>query len=270
MFWSMRAVPRLRCLVSGFVLVAASTIPARANWEETPPSGVRHFFRDRNIGVAFNSLSATQWGATFTTGAKVAFFARRDQTGPRLLFFSTEKLRERDPLIAGRFNQFGGTRVLGGYEWHREGLVVSAYGGASLIMHSPWEVAVTRYHARIGVAGGLEFWKSWQAGSVLPVGFSSGTLMFDAAERSLFARMRYGIATGISGIAIGPDLSISTGTEIAVGRMIARGSWLKTRIGIHATGFRFGQLGLNLSGGYEHRNRERSGGYAEVTMLWYY
>lgn len=263
-------MPRLRCLVSGFFLAAASAIPACANWEETPPSGFRHFFRDRNIGVAFNTLSATQWGASFTTGAKIAFLARRDQTGPRLLFFSTEKLRERDPLIAGRFNQFAGTRVLGGYEWHREGLVVSAYGGGSLIVHSPWERAVTRYHARIGVAGGLEFWKSWQAGSALPEGFSSGTLMIDAAERSVFLRLRHGIATGFNGIAIGPDLSISTGSRIAVGGLVARDSWLKTRIGLHATGFRFGQLGLNLSGGYEHRNRERSGGYAEATMLWYY
>jgi hypothetical protein len=266
----MRAPTRLSCLVAGLILAAAAGIPARANWEETPPSGFRHFFRDRNIGVAFNGLSATQWGATFSTGAKIAFFSRREQTGPRLLFFSTEKLRERDSLIVGRFNQFGGTRVLGGYEWHREGFVFSAYGGASLIMHSPWEVAVTRHHARIGVAGGLEFWKNWQAVSGLPDGFSSGTLMLDAAERSLFVRMRHGIATGISGIAIGPDLSISTGSEIVVGRVLARGSWLKTRVGVHATGFRFGQLGINLSGGYEHRNRERGGGYAEATMLWYY
>lgn len=262
--------PRFSWLVAGLIMVIGTGTPTSANWEETPPSGVRHFFRDRNIGVAFNSLSATQWGATFTTGAKVAFFARRDQSGPRLMFFSTEKLRERDPLVVGRFNQFAGTRVLGGYEWHREGFVFSAYGGASLVMHSPWERAVTRYHARIGVAGGLEFWKNWQAGAAMPEGFSSGTWMFDAAERSLFLRLRHGIATGFHGIAIGPDVSISTGNRIVVGRLVARESWLKTRIGLHATGFRFGQLGLNISAGYEHRNRERGGGYAEATMLWYY
>jgi hypothetical protein len=269
-FCGMRALPRLLCLVFGLLMAAGSGILVRANWEETPPSGFRHFFRDRNIGVVFNNLSATQWGATVSSGAKVAFFSRRDQSGPRLLFFSTEKLRERDPLIVGRFNQFGGTRVLGGYEWHGDGLVLSAYGGASLIMHSPWERAVTRYHARIGVAGGLEFWKNWQAGASLLEGFSGGTLMLDAAERSVFLRLRHGIATGFSGIAIGPDLSISTGSRIVVGRLVARDRWLKTRVGLHATGFRFGQLGLNVSGGYEHRNRERGGGYAEATMLWYY
>lgn len=263
-------MPRLSCLVAGLLMAAAPWTSARANWEETPPSGFRHFFRDRNIGVAFNSLSATQWGATFTTGAKIAFFSRRDQSGPRLMFFSTEKLRERDPLIVGRFNQFAGTRILGGYEWHREGFVISAYGGASLVMHSPWESAVTRYHARIGAAGGLEFWKNWQAGTGALEGFSSGTLMFDAAERSGYLRLRHGIATGFNGIAVGPDVSISTGSRIAVGRLVARESWLKTRIGLHATGFRFGQLGINFSGGYEHRNRERGGGYAEATMLWYY
>ncbi|MGL5446114.1 MAG: hypothetical protein ACRDBL_02255 [Rhabdaerophilum sp.] len=243
---------------------------AWADWEETSPSGWRHFFRDRYVGVAFNSLSATQWGASFSTGAKIAFFSRRDETGPRLVFFSTEKLRERDPLIIGRFNQYAGTRVFGGYEWHREGLTLSAYGGASLAMHSPWERAVTRYHARIGVAGLFEFWKSWQAGSVVPEGFTSGTLMLDAAEGSAFFRLRYGFATGLSGMAIGPDFSVSTGSRVAVGRLIARNSWLKTRLGLHATGFRFGQLGVNLAAGYEHRHRERSGSYAEATVLWFY
>lgn len=263
-------MPRLSCLVAGLIMAAGFGAVARADWEETPPSGWRHFFRDRNIGVAFNSLSATQWGASFSTGAKIAFSSRRDQTGPRLVFFSTEKLRERDPLVVGRFNQYAGTRVFGGYEWHRDGLVLSAYGGASLAMLSPWERAVTRYHARIGAAGMFEIWKNWQAGGGMPEGFTSGTLMLDAAERSAFLRLRHGFATGFGGIALGPDLSVSTGSRVVIGRLVAREGWLKTRLGMHATGFRLGQLGVNLSAGYEHRERERGGGYAEATILWYY
>jgi hypothetical protein len=266
----MRFVPRLSCVLFGLLVVQGFAVHASANWEETPPRSWRHFFRDRNIGVTFNSLSATQWGATFTTGAKIALLSKRDQTGPRLLFFSHEKLRERDPLVSGSFNQYGGTRVFAGYEWLLDRLVVSAYGGASLAMHSPWERAVTRYDGRIGVAGMFEFWKDWPARGIAPASFTSGTVMLDAAERSAYIRLRHGFATGFSGIAIGPELSVSSGSSVIIGGRIARSSWLKMRLGLHATSFRFGQLGVNLSGGFEHRNRERNGAYAEATILWYY
>jgi hypothetical protein len=269
-FWMMSCVCSPVSVSIGLAMVLGLAGHVSADWEQAPPSTWRHFFRDRNVGVAFNSLSATQWGTNFTTGAKVALFSKRDQTGPRLVFFSTEKLRESDPLIVGRFNQYAGTRVLGGYEWNLDGLVVSAYGGASLVMHSPWERAVTRYDARLGVAGMLEFWKNWQPGRAIPEGFTAGTLMLDAAERSAYFKVRHGFSTGFHGIAIGPELSVSTGARNVVGRLVARDSWLKTRAGLHATGFRFGQLGINLTAGYEHRNRERGGAYAEATVLWYY
>lgn len=266
----MRLLVRLSCLLFGLLMAGGFNVGVLADWDQTPPPTWRHFFRDRDIGVTFNSLSVTQWGATFTTGAKVALRSRRDQSGPRLLFFSTEKLRETDPLIMGRFNQFGGTRIFGGYEWHRDGLVISAYGGASLVIHSPWERAVTRYDGRIGVAGLFEFWKNWPATVGMPDSFSSGTVMLDAAERSAYIRLRHGFSTPFPSIAIGPEISLSTGARSVVGRLVARDSWLKTRMGLHATGFRFGQLGINLSVGYEHRGRERGGTYAEATMLWYY
>ena len=224
----------------------------------------------KKLGVAFVNVTASDWEFYVSSGAKLAPFSGLNQPGFRLLYSLGTKLREQDPLVLGRFNRFAGGRVLMGYEWHWGSLAVTTLVGPSLSLHSPWERAVTRYEGRLGAAGLIEFWQSWNNHSTLPNGFTSGTLVLDAAEASAFLRLRHGFATGWQNLAIGPELSFSTGQRRTVGALVGRDSWFKTRIGLHANGLSFGNFGLNASAGYEWRIRQRSSAYAEITALYSY
>ncbi len=224
----------------------------------------------KKFGVAFVNVSASDWEFYVTSGAKLAPFSGLDKPGFRLLYSLGSKLREQDPLVIGRFNRFAGGRVLAGYEWHWGSLALSAYAGASLSMHTPWERAVTRYEGRLGAVGLIEFWQSWNNHPTLPNGFTSGTLVLDAAEGSAFIRLRQGFATGWRNTAIGPEISVSTGIQRRVGWLIGRDSWLKTRLGLHGSGLSFGNFGLNASAGFEWRVKQRSSAYAEITALYSY
>ncbi len=260
---------RRRVWVAGLlVLLAKAGIPGVARAQDggffAPPE------TPKKVGVAFVNVSASDWEFYLTSGAKLAPFSGLDKPGFRLLYSLGTKIREQDPLVIGRFNRFAGGRVLAGYEWHWGPLSVSAFAGASLSLHSPWERAVTRYKGRLGAAGLIEFWQNWNNHPTVPNGFTSGTLVLDAAEGSAFIRLRHGFATGWRNTAIGPEVSLSTGAQRSVGAVIGRDSWLKTRLGLHANGLSFGNFGLNASAGYEWRARQRSSAYAEITALYSY
>lgn len=152
--------------------------------------------RPQKTGVAFLNVSASDGSVFMANGAKLAPFSGLERPGLRLLYMVGTKMQEKDPLVAGRFHRFTGGRVLAGYEWHWKGLAISAYAGASVSMHTPWERAVTRHEGRLGTAALLEFWQSWRGHTLWPDGFTSGTLLADAAEGSLYLRLRQGIATG--------------------------------------------------------------------------
>ncbi|MCA3641457.1 MAG: cellulose biosynthesis protein BcsS [Methylobacterium sp.] len=224
----------------------------------------------KRLGVAFISTSASDWAFYLTSGAKLAPFSGLDKPGFRLLYSLGTKFRERDPLVIGRFNRFAGGRIFLGHEWQIGALSISAYAGPSLSLHSPRERAVTRYEGRLGAAAMIEFWQSWNNHPTLRDGFTSGTLLVDAAEASGFLRLRHGFSTGWRNTAIGPEVSFSAGRQRSVGGVIGRDSWLKMRMGLHANGLTFGSFGLNGSAGYEWRRRERSSAYAEITALYHY
>jgi ABC-type multidrug transport system fused ATPase/permease subunit len=123
---------------------------------------------------------------------------------------------------------------------------------------------------RLGAAAMIEFWQSWNNHPTLPDGFTSGTLLVDAAEASGFLRLRHGFSTGWRNTALGPEVSFSAGRERSEAGVIGRDSWLKMRMGLHANGLTFGSFGLNGSAGYEWRRNEPSSAYAEVTVLYHY
>lgn len=226
--------------------------------------------KPKRIGVTFVNVAASDREFFLSSGSKVAPFSGLDASGFRLLYTLGSKFRERDPLILGRFYRFTGGRVFAGYEWHWGSLAVSAYAGPSLSFHTPFERAVTRFDARLGAAGLLEFWQSWNSHAIVPDGFTSGTLLLDAAESSAFLRLRQGFATGWRDTALGPEISFSTGSRRSAGGVIGRDSWRRTRLGLHANGLNFGNFGLTASAGYEWRLRDRASAYAEITALYHY
>jgi hypothetical protein len=142
--------------------------------------------------------------------------------------------------------------------------------GASLIMSMPSDQTLTRREHHFGGAILLDLWRSWQAADGLPPGFTSLTLVADQAEDSVFARIRHGFTVHASGLAMGPEASLSAGRERKSGATTTRAEWVKSRVGAHLTGLRFGPLGLNLSAGYEFRRREQGSPYAEFTTLVFY
>lgn len=257
-----------QCVAGLLFLLVQAGLPFDSRAEELsffgPPA------KPRQHAVAFASVSASDWEFYLSTGAKLAPFSGLDRSGFRLLYSFGTKIREQDPLVIGRFNRFAGGRVLVGHEWQWDSLSVSGYVGPSLSVHAPWERAVTRREAKIGVAGLLELWKSWHNHPAIPDGFTSGTLVMDSAESSAFLRLRHGFATGWQGTALGPEVSFSAGTKRSVGGVVARDAWFKTRVGLHANGLSFGNFGLNGSAGYEFRAKQRSSAYAELTALYHY
>lgn len=260
---------RFWALFAGFLtLLVSAGMPEDSHSEEGgffgPPP------KPKRIGVTFVNVTAADWEFYVSSGAKLAPFSGLDAPGFRLLYALGSKLRERDPLILGRFNRFAGGRVLAGYEWHWGSLAVSAYAGPSLSYNAPFERAVTRYDARFGAAGLLEFWQSWNGHAIVPDGFTSGTLVLDAAEGSAFLRLRHGFATGWRDTAFGPEISFSTGSRRSAGGVIGRDSWSRTRLGLHANGLNFGNFGLTASAGYEWRLRDRASAYGEITALYHY
>lgn len=257
-----------RRIAGGLILLAKAGIPVDSQAEEGgffTPAPAR-----KSLGVAFAGVSASDWQFYVTSGAKLAPFGRLDEPGFRLLYSFGTKFRERDPLVIGRFNHFAGGRIFAGHEWQFGSLALSAYAGPSLVMLSPTERWLTRYEARLGAAALVEFWQSWDGQSALPAGFTSGTLVADAAEGSGFLRLRHGVATGWRGTALGPEISLSAGLRRRAGGALARDRWLKFRSGLHASGFTLGNFGLNASAGYEFRAGQRSSAYAEITALYHY
>lgn len=251
-------------------LAFATTMIVGASAAEKEPEDHESPFRDRHQGVVFTGISASSWELHVSSGVKGALFSKREEPGWRLLFTTGQKFRERDPLVVGRFNRFDAARLLVGHEWQRDGLAITAMAGASLSILSPWEQAFTGYQARLGVTGLLEFWKNWTPDGPMPAGFSSLTLIADAGESSAYLRLRHGFSTGFRSLALGPEFALSTGGRRYFGPIVLRDSWLKARLGLHATGLMIGRFGVNVSGGYEFRSRQRGSPYGELTALWNY
>ena len=256
-----------RAGVGGVMLLLIAPVQA----DEKPKDGLwARAFRDTEKGVAFATLGASQWSLHLGSGSKFAPFGSRDAPGFRMMVTSGTKFRERDPLVIGRFNRAEGGRILGGYEARFGSLTVSAFAGVSLSVASPYEQVLSRRASRLGGAILLETWQSWQSGQWLSSGFTAATLLVDSAEESAFIRLRHGFDLGFHGLALGPEISLSAGSERKSARLVARDSWLKTRAGLHLHGLRYGRLGATLSGGYEFRRGEKGSLYGEITPLWYY
>ncbi|CAN1553375.1 Cellulose biosynthesis protein BcsS [Rhabdaerophilaceae bacterium] len=264
-----------RSAVALFVLCSVPILPmpdvrSAEKASTSTESSLSRAFTDKQKGVFFANLSASQWNLHLGTGTKFAPLGTRDEAGWRLMLTSGTKFRERDPLIAGRFNRSEGGRVLAGYEGRIGNMTVSAFAGASLSVASPFEQGLTNRASRFGAVGLLEVWQNWPSRQQIPSGFTAATVLVDSAEGSAFFRVRHGVDLGFHGIAIGPELSISAGEARKWRSVTIRDNWLKARAGLHIHGLRLGRLGLSVSGGYEFRRGEKGSPYGELTTLWFY
>jgi hypothetical protein len=259
-------------MVAFAITLAAISAPAAADPLAIGgfESGLQKLFKDGQAGVAFFNASFARTDVTLNAGVKFAMFGPRHEPGFRALISAGTKFRERDPLMAERFNRFTGGKVLVGYEWHHAGWAATVLAGASLIMSTPADQSLTRREHQFGGAVLVDLWRSWQPDDGIPAGFTALTLVGDQAEESVFARIRHGFTVHTSGLAIGPEASVSAGRERKSGTVVTRAEWVKSRLGAHMTGLRFGPLGLNLSAGYEFRRREKGSPYAEFTTLVFY
>lgn len=218
----------------------------------TPPSGVANaispgFTTFLGIEGAFDGAHLSV-GIDATLGSHVdgSGFAMRATSGTGVSTFRA------DPLLPGRIVEVTQTaRMLLGWRASGSWGIATVFAGAAmegrrLLPALPYDL---RTGFRFGPAIVLDAWLKPMDRVAVHV-FADYTTAYSAG--TLRVAPGYDIRDGIF---IGPEgtLSIHHGT-------------LRTRLGLHVTGFRMGPLGLRLSGGWAMDRGGRSGPYGALSV----
>ena len=249
-------------LVAGIGLLHPANLDAKDRAE--PPSPPRP-----PRVLSFTAHDSEPGRIIVGSGLKLAPLGPLDKPGPRLLLMAGYSLREQDPRLGRRVSRPLGARALFGHEWHRGQTSLSLYAGASLVTNDQPVIAATRKRMRTGPAVLGEIWHTWRPGEWSGAGgFSAMTLMGDAANRSLYLRLRHGFDIGWRGVAFGPETSVSLGRRQRQRGLIVQDGWRKARFGVHLSGIPLTKrIRLGLAGGYEFADRGRSGAYVALTTM---
>jgi hypothetical protein len=143
---------------------------------------------------------------------------------------------------------------------------VSLYAGAGLVM--PDVNLTVPARRRIGPVILAEFWRNWNGESLGSRGHTSGTLLADAAQQSLFLRLRHGFGLPWDGVSAGPEASLSLGRQVKERGAQVQDHWRKLRLGGHISGIPLGgRVKLGVSAGIEFQHRHQPAAYAGLLAL---
>lgn len=224
-------------------------------WQSAPP------YRS----VAFKSLDLTRHDRFLTLGTKLAHDRRMDRPGWRTMVTLGIRLAEYDPSLARTAHCVSSARLLGGYEWHRGPLAITAMAGVSILRHPPSRAWGTGRTFEIGPAAGLDLWLNWQGPLRWGSRHSLASLLLDQAERSVFFRFQHAFALAGTQIRFGPEISYSAGRDIAARGVSLQGGWRKLRAGAHISELPLWRARIGAAFGTEWQPGQKPGLYVTLS-----
>lgn len=213
--------------------------------------------------VYFSGFDAAGQARLLGWGSKHALGSTLHENGWRMLTSQSLRLRERNPMLKTRFNRMEGGQLLFGHEWFRNGFVISAMAGGSLVLNSVKAASASHRALRLGPIFSLDLWKSWEKNTVL-LRATTLYLALDSANRSLYARMRHGFARPDWAFILGPEISTSIGLKQKRHGITFQDEWRIARAGLHVSEIPLFRLRLGVSGGIEWQHGEKPEPYMQI------
>ena len=257
--------PDFQTMAKAMAVLMATPVLVAAPAFADDSSFIGAFTQDGQRGVIFTNFDIARHAGFVSTGNKMGLGSRLNQPGFRTLVMTGVAIGDRSAFEGSARARITQSRLMLGYEAHRDGFVPSFYVGLSQYAPGEADVNATRKAMRLGVAGMLDLWKNWPGDSTNGAHFTKLTLLVDSAEESLYLGLKHGHRIkGLSG-SFGPEASISLGRKRQSGGITLRDDWQKFRLGLGWFELPVGRVTFSLSAGGEIARGQRPGPYSHMS-----